>query len=83
MLVTLSGANALAEDGPVQIYVHKEGETAKQESQQQSEYLEYKPGKDKQDSKRKFTTEPQNYQASDGALMFGLTPGQSRWEYGF
>lgn len=82
-VLAFSGVAAQAEDGPVQIYVHKEAETVKQEKRQQSEYLEYGPEQAKTESKRKFTSAPANYQASDGAMMFSLTPGQSRWEYGF
>ena len=81
-LALMTGVQALAEDGPVQIYVHRDSEAAQQGGQTQSEYLEYRSDSDKSEGKRRFTSSPAPYTASDGGMMFGLTPGQSRWEYG-
>ncbi|HEY9685409.1 MAG TPA: hypothetical protein V6C52_00390 [Coleofasciculaceae cyanobacterium] len=81
--ITLTSAPALAEEGPVQVHIYRDSEAARQEQQTQSEVLDYQTNEPKQDREKFSKIESQPYEASDGYMMFGLTPGQSRWEYGF
>jgi D-arabinose 5-phosphate isomerase GutQ len=83
VFMTLTSASALAEEGPVQVYIHRDSEAARQEQQTQSEVLDYQASETEQERKKFSKIESQPYEASDGYMMFGLTPGQSRWEYGF